>query len=168
MKNFLSQLHDKQAAVLAKIDQLYEAANNLHDEGKVSHSRNVHAIDEVIGFFHEELLFHIEMEEMIIFPFLKKHIPRLDPVIQFLHGDHQDFKESFSFFQKSFEQFKKDQDDAERRKVIEKLRDKATYLFCLMRSHIKMEADSIYKVCATELNKEEQKELLAYFEHPKI
>lgn len=142
---------------------LHDAVNNLRYEGKVQLTKNLKILERVTKFLTDDLIPHIHLDEKVIFPYLEKHVPKLNPMLGFLRGEHCEFKESFKAFEKLFSQFKNKKTDSHRRVLIEKLRDKGTYLFCLLRNHIQAENESVYRVMDEQLHKDEKQELLKLY-----
>lgn len=152
----LEQFHKK---TLSHIDQFTIALQEFCYEGKVSHNKNFKKIQQHIVFFHDELLLHMAMDEKVVFPFLEKHIPRLEPVLRFLKAEHTEFRESLGSFEKIFKALSGGIDEARGRRSVEQLRERGIYLICLIRNHIQSENESVYRVMNEDLKDKEKEEL---------
>ena len=154
--SFLRESHDD---ALENADRLHDLVTNLRYEGKFSVGKRLREVRKIIEFFNRELLKHVELEEEVIFPFLEAHIPKLESIINLLHAEHEDFKLNLENFQFQLLALLKAKNDAERAKVIEKVREKGTYLTYLLRSHIHEENASVYQAIEQQLRQNEKKEL---------
>lgn len=152
-----ASLKRKHFHFFAKIDQFYDALNNLRYEGKVSLGKNTKVIGETIKYFKAQVLPHIRLEEDVVFDFLNVHMPKLDPTLRFLREDHKEFKMNLSAFELLFKRFKAEKNDLKRIKIQERLRAKGIYIVSHMRSHIRLEDESIYKVIDQELHPDEKR-----------
>ena len=153
-------LDQKHRIALTKTQELYEALNNLHYEGKVSFGRNIKEIEKAVRFFRNELSPHIRADEEVVFPYLSVHVPRLDPMLRFLSAEHNELKIKFKDFEHLFRKVKDNKDSPLLPKELYKLRDEGTYLFCLLRNHIQTESAGVYQVIASDLTLGEKKVLL--------
>ena len=147
--------------VMQKVDQLYEAVNNLVYEGRTSFGKNIIKIEEGIEYFREKLFPHMDFDETVIFPFIERHIPKYEQTIRFLIAEHRELRDNFESFESLCKKLKERKSDINRQKIIDKLRDKGIYLFCVIRNHLQGENESIYKAAQEQLNESEKKELLS-------
>ena len=145
---------------LKRVELLKTILINLRYEGKASIGRNAKEARLVLNFFKKNLIDHFRIEEKIFFPFLKIHLPKLDPVICLLHSEHQDFKRCLSHFQKSLSEVLKKKSSEKRRELIEKLMEHGTYMIYLLRNHFLVETKSVHQVVNRQLRLAERKELL--------
>ena len=153
-------LENQHRDVLSQIDQLTSALQGLHYEGKASLGKNIKEVEKALVFFHKELLPHIVLDEEIIFPFLEKHIPKLQPMLSFLKAEHSEFAESLHSFEKIFRRLQEEPGEQKSRAIIEQLREKGIYLNCLIRNHIHTESEGVYRAIDEDLKKEEKRQLL--------
>ena len=158
---FEKEYHD----VLGRLDELYEATKNLQFEGKVSSGKNIKVIERVIDYLKKKLFLHIALDEKIIFPFLEAHIPKLTVVLSLLRAERNEFKANLEDFESLFSKLKEEKNDQQYYKLVRDLREKGIYLVCLMRNHIQVENESIYKIIDQELHNDEKKELLRRCSH---
>ena len=147
--------------VISKADELHEALSNLTYEGKPSFGKNIMKIEESIEFFREKLFPHMDFDETVIFPFIERHIPKYEQTIRFLIAEHRELRDNFESFESLCTKLKERKSDINRRKIIDKLRDKGIYLFCVIRNHLQGENESIYKAAQAQLRESEKKELLS-------
>jgi hemerythrin-like domain-containing protein len=159
--NIIHSLQFDNQAVMKKADQLHDVLNNLIYEGKASLGKNAAKIEETIEFFRENLFPHMNCDETVIFPFVERHLPRYEQTIRFLAAEHRELQDNFESFECLYKEFKKEKKDFNRQKIIDKLRDKGIYLFCVIRNHLQGENESIYKAAQEQLNESEKGELLS-------
>lgn len=151
---------DEKETVFEKMDQLENALNKLQYEGKFFSSGHIKRAEEVVYFLKRKFADHIRMDNLIVFPFLEKHIPRLYTALLYLKAERREFQESFKNFEKIFLELKKNNKNVLRNDIIERLKNKGIYLICLMRSHIQFEEQSVYKSIQQVLSAEERRELM--------
>lgn len=142
-----------------KLNQMDEALKKLRYEGKLNRGRNLSEIGELTDYFSQELNGHMREEEKVLFPFLRTHIPRLEPMVHLLSCEHDDFKESLGKIKKTLNRCKKQSTASSL--AIEQICQNGTYLVCLLRSHMWVESRSLYKAADKELRADEKKKLIA-------
>ena len=143
---------------LRKTVELEDALLNLRFEGKASRGKNLRMAREVFRFLETELLHHMRMEDEVVFPFLKTHVPRLEPVIRRLVAEHRDFEKNLGRFGQNLGTAAKGTSEGPGRSI-EKVRENGTYLIYLLRNHIQTESQSVYSVIDRELRVDEKKDL---------
>ncbi|MDP2654426.1 MAG: hemerythrin domain-containing protein [Candidatus Omnitrophota bacterium] len=144
---------------LATNDRLYESVSDLHYGGKCSFEKSLRDIDAILKYFRGILGGHIQEEEKVIFPFLNRHIPKLEPVLNFLRGDHKEFQESLISVDVLLKKLRQEKNGIRRRAITEKLWEKGIYLYCLIRNHIKAEDENVYKAIQCQLHRDERRRL---------
>lgn len=158
-KNIFAILEKDHKETFKKLNRFYEVLRNLRFEGKQSVGKNVSEVQKLASYFKGKIKEHMREEERTLFPFLKAHIPRLEPMICLLLSEHEDFRNSLRDLARSLSEFKKPGRDKDR--LIHGLSEKGTYLIFLLRSHMRVESLSLYRVADKELNRSEKKQLLA-------
>ena len=151
---------DEKKVVVEKLNQLENAIYNLQYEGKLFSSSHIKKAEEAMRFLKEKFTVHIDLDNRVIFPFLEKHIPRLNSVLLYLKSERREFQEGFKIFEEILAKLKKENDNMIRHGIIERLKDKGIYLICLMRNHIQLEEQSVYKSLELELHKDERNILI--------
>ena len=141
------------------LKDLKEILTNIRYEGKAALGKNLKAAAKVFDFLNGDLRSHIETEENALFPFLEKHIPKLEPIIRLLCSEHEDFRKSLQGFECALRELSDEKSGQERGKSLEKLNEQGTYLIYLLRNHIQAEAEGVYKVADRELKLKEKIEL---------
>lgn len=154
--SYLKASHDE---AVDQIDRLHALITNLRYEGKLSLGKNLKELREVLSFFNRQLRKHMELEEEVIFPFLETHVPKLESLIRLLHLEHEDFETNLENIQFQIQNVLKTSDELERGKIVEKIRERGTYLTYLLRNHIQEENGTVYKALTEELHPNEKKEL---------
>ncbi len=159
-KSILALFASEHENVLGRLDELNESISNLQYEGKVFVGKNIKAIEKTVQFLKKKLLQHIELDEKVVFPYVQKHIPKLDPMICFLRAERNEFKLSLKNFEDTFDHLKEGKSSLRQQKTIEQMKEKGAYVICLMRNHIQTEIESVYKPMDRELHPDEKKELI--------
>lgn len=154
-KNIVELLEKGHRYTLDKTYQMDEILTNLRYEGKASFGKNLKQADALMHFFNKELTEHVKLEEEVVFPFLERHLPKLESVIHLLKAEHEDFRRNLRSFQFSFGELSREK----RIERIEKIKELGTYLIYLLRNHIQAETESVYKVVDRELHSDEKREL---------
>lgn len=101
----------------------------------------------------------MDFDENCIYPYLGKHIPKYEPTIQFLTGEHKELRDNFVTFEHLLADLKVQRNDAQHQGTINKLRDRWVYLFCVIRNHLQAEEQIIHKAILEQLHTGEKKEL---------
>lgn len=162
---FTHLFQDEKKAVFEKLDQLENALYSLQYEGKIFSSSHINKVEEVVRFLENKYAGHIKLDDGIIFPFLEKHIPRLQPVLLYLKAERREFQEGFKVFEKILSELKKGNRDIIRYNLIARLKDKGIYLISLTRSHIQLEEQSVYESITRELHQDERDALIEKIIH---
>ena len=152
----LKRDHEK---ILREGERLEELLLRLRYEGKVWLGKNMKGIQSVIEFFKGPCLSHLAFEEETLFPFLVTHIPKLEPLICLLQGEHEDFKKNLHGLDFLRKEFVEEREESERAILRERLRNEGAYLMGLLQSHIRAEEESIYQISEKELQWDEKEEL---------
>ena len=141
-------------------ERLQQILRNLRYEGKASLGRNLKEMREAQNFFKEELDHHVRFQEETVFPFLKSHLPRLEPVIWLLQAEHQDFRLNLEMFKVRLQELADSKNEPVRPKILEKVQETGTYLAYLLRNHIRAESEYLYQAADRELRGEEKNRLI--------
>ena len=157
--NIHKSFEEEKNFVLEKLDLLYDAIQNLHYEGKMSLQKNTRIINETIRDLRPLLTNHLNLDDHIIFPFASKRIPMLEPMINFLKAEHNEFTAQLESFEMLFQEFIQRNISAVNNIPLEKLREKGAYVVCIMRNHMQAEIEGIYKVLDQRLKLVEKREL---------
>lgn len=140
--------------------ELREILTHLSFEGKLSLGKNLNRARGVLRFFKQRLNRHLDEEEKVVFPFLKTHIPKLEPLIAILHSEHEDFRKNLGRFQFWLRELVKEKNGFDRRRAIEKLKETGIYLVYLLEGHAQEESEVLYKVADRQLRQSEKRKLL--------
>ena len=139
------------------INQLDDALSKLCYEGKVQFGRNLNEVQGVLGRLEGDLDQLMNYEENFLFPFLVTHIPRLEPLITLLISEHEDFRKILESLKQSLRRLSR-QDEGGRIDRT-KIKEEGAYLICLLRSHLWVENDKIYRAAHEELKAAERVKL---------
>lgn len=155
----LEELLEDAAETLEKIERLREILTNLRYEGRHRLGKNLRQAEEVLDFFNGELMEHVDLEEGVVFPFIKNHIPKLEPLILLLSSEHEEFKRNLRSFEFWLNELAKGRANLDHGRLIEKARETGNYLTYLLRNHLQEESEILYRVADQELRFSEKKEL---------
>ena len=148
----LERAHQK---TLKNLNCFSEILRNLRFEGRSQWSKNISRAGKLLLFFENKAVGHMRLEENALFPFLQSHIPRVQPLIDLLLSEHEDFRNSLKEMKQVFGCFKKKKADTVQ--TIHALNAKAAYFTCLLRSHLWAESQVLYSVASKELRPDEKK-----------
>ncbi|HLF18417.1 MAG TPA: hypothetical protein VI749_05930 [Candidatus Omnitrophota bacterium] len=157
--NILRSFEEEKNLVLEKLDLLYDSIQNLHYEGKMSFSKNTKVINETVQQLKSILMNHMDLDDQVVFPFVSKHVPILEPMINFLNSERNEFTAQLKSFEVLFQGLIQGHAGAVNYMLLEKLREKGTYVVCIVRNHMQAEIEGIYKVLDQKLKLVEKKEL---------
>ncbi len=158
-QNLISLLNSRQINILHKTDELYSALSNLHYEGKFLEKRNIRSAGSIARCLAEELIELIAIQDKIVFPYLSQRVPSLVPLLQFLKAEHFELENKIKHLNDlcvSVEELPKRHS---RKKIVRKIHDEGTYVFCLLRHHLQIEKDSVLGTIREQLKSAERQEL---------
>ncbi len=155
----LRSFEEEKNLVLEKFDLLYDSIQNLHYEGKMSFSKNMRIINETVQQLKPILANHMNLDDQVIFPFASNNIPILEPMINFLKAERNEFIAQLESFEVLFQEFIQHKTGVANYMLLEKMREKGIYVVCIVRNHMQAEIEGIYKVLDQRLKFVEKKEL---------
>ena len=156
-KTIYSVLEKDSKTTSANLNKFYKILMDLRFGGKQDTSKSMAQLVRLVAYFKKEVVEHMREEEKILFPFLRKHIPRLEPMIWLLLSEHDDFRNALKDLSLSLSIFKKVGSDKAR--IIHQLNEQGIYLLCLLRGHMSVETQSLYRAADQELRPDEKKQL---------
>ena len=157
--DILKSFEEEKNFVLEKLDRLYNSIQNLYYEGKMSLQKNSTIINETVQHLKPVLMNHTDLDNQVIFPFASKHIPILEPVINFLKAERKEFITQLESFEILFQEFSQRNNSFVNYMLLEKMREKGIYVVCIVRNHMQAEVETVYKVLNQKLKLIEKKEL---------
>lgn len=155
--NIPKSFENEKNLVLEKLDLLYDSIQNLHYEGKMSFQKNTRIINETVQHLKPILTNHMNLDDQVIFPFARTHIPILEPAINFLKAERNEFTAQLESFEILFQEFIQRNNGTVICMLLEKLREKGTYVVCIVRNHMQAEIEMVYKVLDQKLKLAEKK-----------
>ena len=111
----------------------------------------------MIGFFEKEVVRHMKTEEKELFPFLQRHIPRLESVICLLSAEHEDFRRGFKTFKRLFLKLYRNPKSTLR--AMDNARGEGMRLAFLLKGHLWAEGEILHKTAWRELRPAEKRRL---------
>lgn len=155
----LSVLEEEHRESFRETEKLSEVLTNMRYEGKLSFGKNLKEANRLRLFFNRVMTHHAVMEERILFPFLERHVPKLESVIRLLRSEHVDFEKTLKEFNAILRSLASDPDPGKQPLLMDRLQETGTYLIYLLRHHLHNENESVYKAISRDLNQGE-KEIL--------
>ena len=159
--SFSDAFSKEQQLVFKRLDQLLDFLKKLKYEGKLYQRRNIKTAEKVLGTLKDTYAIHKEIDEGIIFPFLEQHIPKLDPFLRLLSTERAEFYSILGDCESLLNKFKKTKNKEEQVKTLEQICDKGIYAVALIKNHIQLEKESVYKAIDKELRPVEKDQLAA-------
>ena len=152
------------AEINHEADKMAKAILNLRFEGKGSTEKNLRQIQKVLEYFNKTLICHITAEENGLFPFLDRHVPKLEILTRLLCSEHVSIKEEIKAIRTLVKKIRKQRRYVESIRDVEILRESGTCLVHVLRGHVHEENQSVYRAVTHELHPNEQKELMRIME----
>ena len=159
-KKLVEILEGDYEETLEKIREFREILVNLRYEGRHRLGKNLREAREALGFFTGKLARHIEVEEKVVFPFLQRYLPKLDPLILLLGSEHEEFKKNLRSFQFWLKEAGGGKNHLDHGRLLEKVRETGNYLTYLLQNHLQEESGILYRVAENELRPGEKRELV--------
>ena len=147
------------AGALKEIKRLEHVLRDLHFEGKPRFGRNLRETMETIEDLERPLARRFQIEEKKVFPFLRRHVPKLTPVLAMLEAERRGFRARIKNLKGSVRRLAKSTSSRERGRMTHKLREEGTYLLYFLKSHLDLEAATLYRVVSRDLRDDEKREL---------
>lgn len=92
MTDTLSYLNTEEEKLAETTEDLKKALIHLRYEGKLLKEQNLKSIQILIYALANVLERHLYVQERIVFPFLRTHIPRHEAAILLLKAEHEEIK----------------------------------------------------------------------------
>ncbi len=149
--------HDE---IARRANRFQEVLTNLNYEGKPRLGKNLKEARALLNGLKKSLSAQFAVEEKAIFPFLGKHIPKLNCALDLLQAEHEELKTQLEIFENRLDVFPKRQKGSqERLKAAPRIKESGTYLVYCLRNHLRAEKGLIFKCLGRELKKEEKRKL---------
>ena len=159
----IKEVQSQDEEFLVKTEELERAWSYLVFEGKSSWVRNLKRLDGIRAYLSTDFIAHMKIEEEIIFPFINAHVPRMKYPILALCSDHDDFRRDIDIFGRQLEKLKATKTSQQRSEIVRLLHDTVIYLIHLLRHHVQIEKEGVFRVVNEELTASEKKELIRNF-----
>lgn len=159
----LEQQHDD---FLSRAEKLYDAVTELRFGENNTFKKQSADMQKLLTEFQRDLPAHMEAEE-IIFSFLEKHIPKLESVTRLLKAEHQELKLSLEVLEQLFQELPQERTSSSLDAALQ-IKEKIIYFLYLLRNHIQVEGESIYRALHEDLHEEERKMLISQLKDVRI
>ena len=161
MKKRLSRiLAEEERGVLSIIRSLRGLLRKLRaGHGPAGYMRKLEIVHETLRRFHEEMVQHAGLEERVLFPFIEKHIPRLETVTGFLRDEHDSLRNQLRAIQSTMKKLRAAKTAAARAVAIKAMSEASGHLFYRLMHHARTENELIHRILDRELHPYEKKAL---------
>ena len=136
-------------------------------EGKVNFYTNLNNIKKTLVFLKKNLLPCIEVEN-ICFGFVEKHIPRRQALVKILEAEHKEIIFLIKGLSDLVNKLNRLRSTISRTEVIDKLKEKGTYLNYFIRQHTQIENAEVFSPIDKELGPQEKQILLKSLKKPLV
>lgn len=161
IKNFSDIFSEEQLAVSQKLNQFQDLLKRLQYEGKLTQGKNIQTVEGVLETLKLSYDAHKKIDDEVIFPFLDRHIPRINPFLRLLTAERVEFLALIKDCEALLQKFKNSRGQNTQPGILDQLGEKGIYAIALIRNHIQMEMENVYKVIDKELRPAEKNQLAA-------
>jgi hypothetical protein len=151
----ISVLERKDQEVLKVLDHFQHSLTCLSYEGKPLFGRNLRRTREEAGCLRKKLSEVFRVEDKAVFPFMEKHVPKLEPVIHALESDHRDLKGLCDIFDKRTRRLLILKSRTGKERLFREIKEGGAYMICFVRHHLETKRALIYKSVRRYLKEEE-------------
>lgn len=146
---------------LEALEEILDILTRLRENRQFSYEKNLWDLRGACLIFQKKLLRHIEVQEKVVFPFLEVHIPKLEPAIHVLKGEHTMSKEKFRHLILDALRMA-EEEGREKTGFLERLSGAATSASFFLRRHLELEGMTIQKAMTRHLRRDEHQELASH------
>jgi len=140
-------------------EQLQQTLTRLQFEGKIYRGRNLKQLMEVVEGLEDKALTHMSFQEVVLFPFLETHVPKLESLLQLLRSEHREFESHLMKLKASVQKWLKQRSESSHASLMQGIQEIGMCLIFFLRSHLSVEEKSIYTVMESSLKKDERSKL---------
>lgn len=145
--------------MLAKTRELSGILVNLRYEGTASSGKNLKQVRQILRELRRTFHDHSQIENHRVFPFLKKHIPKVESLTEILELEHEYLCDLIEKFESDFVQFTEERNRLKRAKIVLEMQKRGLYLNFLLQGHVHLEIQNLYHTVNQILKPAERKEL---------
>ncbi len=148
-------------SLLKHINSFESLLLHLRYEGKPSIGKNIKNVRIAFGLLGRELEGHFQIEEKLIFPFLKVHVPRLEPAIRMLSSDHDEIKRCTKKLKEKLMRvrYAGEKKTGDWHKDIFEIHTAGKFITYFLKTHLKVEENLIRPAMSRELHSDEAAQL---------
>lgn len=99
---------------------------------------------------------HIDVQEHVIFPFLKKHIPACKPFLLLFCSEHREMIHSLNKLEFWLDRAKRNSSSGKPSDDVEEINEYTSFLFCLCHHHLTAEDQTLFEKLQIQLTKSEK------------
>lgn len=152
------RLRHNHRGLMEGVRRLTEDLARLRYEGKPSFGKNLKKTRASLALFLKHFQSDTDLEEKVVFPFLKKHVPKLSFMLQILEEEHGDLRRNVALLERLTRQLGK-KSAAQGSPVVDRLIQKGNYVHYFLRNHSSAENECVYRVLDSELSPAEKASL---------
>lgn len=156
--SIVDALGSSEAAILRRCRALNEAAQKLRYEGRHRFNVNARSAARALSLLERELRPHLRLEDEEVFPYVKKHMPRMEPILYYFQSEHDEFRRRLESLRYALDAFvsgaTEGMDDLHETNV------EILYLTSHVAAHVDNEEKNLFKVIDTEFHDHEKRALL--------
>lgn len=150
------------APITERIREFQALLLRLAHEGKASQGRNYKELREDLSYFRREVGSRMGWEERELFSYLKRHVPKVEPLLTLLRIEHHDFKNTLLRLE-SFAGRLLENSIGNPTQVMVKIRENGIYLACLLICHFEQENEIFRQIADREIRSDEVQDLAELF-----
>ena len=155
MKNPTELLKEEHQAVLAKLDALEGAINDLEHREKISAS-----LKELTSFFDTEFWLHFDKEEQALFPEFDGFMPRGVGPLAVMLEEHEVLRRTNELMQEAVARYLDDDDSAA---TLQTIRQHGMHFIEFLRGHISKEDGILFRMAEMHLTPSQNEKVARLF-----
>jgi hypothetical protein len=153
--SIMRQIEKKRSCMLRLTKSICAKLRTGSYEGANSFSYDLKKVYGLIRYLDHEWSHHVCLQHHL-FDFIDMHIPRLKYKLKFFRLEHTDLIGKLQSLKSSLACIENSSHTSSLREMIERTRDEAAYLFCLLEHHLKLESQTIDEAIDDDLKTEEK------------
>ncbi len=149
-------LENEHGLILRQVEIFEEALSRLHYEGKPRLGENLKRLNRVLTFFESHLPKVFKIEGGVFFPFVRRHVPKLEAATRMLEEDHRRIRGQLKTFEAWLGRYQKACQKGSEGYPARRLRETGAYLACFLKTHLEAEKATVCRTVHAELYPEEK------------
>ncbi len=146
---------EEEKQIGSELEAFQRAFFQLESRQASSFEKNKEIAQQVSDFFKGPLSRHCSVEKKVVFPFLRKHIPRLGTILDLFLHEYREAQSRLRLFQRYYRRLCLGKNS---QAVADQLRNLGLHMICLLHCYWQAKEDSLYQAIH-QLNPSEKKSL---------